>query len=130
MYFDTHAHFDDEAFNDDRDELIEAMHDFGVELIVNPGCSVETSEIAMGLAEKYPYIYFAAGIHPEELSDYSEENLKRIEELAKHPKCVAIGEIGLDYYWDAEHKFYSPAEPGGSLPLWGWNRDIPPPERS
>lgn len=104
MYFDTHAHYDDEAFNDDRYELIPALNEAGVELIVNPGCSVETSETAMSLAEKYPFIYFAAGIHPEELDDFTDEKLAQIEKMAKHPKCVAIGEIGLDYYWDASRK--------------------------
>lgn len=104
MYFDTHAHYDDEAFQDDRLTLIPELFNNGVELILNPGCSVETSRIAKELSEKFPFIYFAAGIHPEELSDYTEENLLEIRKMAEDEKCLAIGEIGLDYYWDASQK--------------------------
>jgi len=104
MIFDTHAHYDDEAFNEDRDALLDSIHKKGVELIIDPGCTLESSIRAIELAEKYPFIYAAVGIHPEELGDYTDNNLKEIEKLAAHPKCAAIGEIGLDYYWDDTHK--------------------------
>ena len=104
MYFDTHAHYDDSAFSDDRHELLGSVRESGVELIINPGCTVESSKTALELAEKHPFIYAAVGIHPEELSSMKEGDLQIIEQLAKNPRCCAIGEIGLDYYWDASRK--------------------------
>ena len=103
MYFDTHAHYDDKAFDADRMDLLQAVHREGVGLIIDPGCDEESSRAAVSLAEELPFVYAAVGIHPEELDKYS-GSLAAIKELAAHPKCVAIGEIGLDYYWDAEHK--------------------------
>ena len=103
MYFDTHAHYDDAKFDADRETLLPAVHDFGVELIVDPGCDEVSSRAAIALAEQYPFVYAAVGVHPEELTGWS-GRLDAIRELAAHPKCVAIGEIGLDYYWDASHK--------------------------
>ena len=104
MYFDTHAHYDDRAFDADRDTLLEAVHAAGVERIVDPGCTRASSRAALALAERFPFVYAAVGIHPEELDDSTPEALEEIAALAEHPKCVAVGEIGLDYYWDAEHK--------------------------
>ncbi len=104
MYFDTHAHYDDRAFDADRFALLEAVHVAGVERIVDPGCTRESSRAALALAERFPFVYAAVGIHPEELDDSTPEALEEIAALAEHPKCVAVGEIGLDYYWDAEHK--------------------------
>lgn len=104
MYFDTHAHYDDEAFDSDRHELIPELFRQGVELIVNPGVDLKTSEIAMELADKYEQVYFAAGWHPEEWESASDEAFAHLREIAQHEKCVAIGEIGLDYYWDDSHK--------------------------
>ena len=103
MFFDTHAHYDDRAFDGDRDELLEAVHESGVERIVDPGCDLESSRAALALAEKYPFVYAAVGYHPEELAKYPGE-LGAIRALAAHEKCVAIGEIGLDYYWDDTHR--------------------------
>lgn len=103
MYFDTHAHYDDTKFDPDRDTLLPAVHDFGVELIVDPGCDEESSRAAVALAEVYPFVYAAVGIHPEELEHWS-GSLDPVRALAAHPKCVAIGEIGLDYYWDDSRK--------------------------
>ncbi len=104
MYFDTHAHLDDEAFDTDREEMLRAAREAGVELVLNPGCDVQSSRKAMQLAEAHNEIFFASGIHPEELSDYTEEGLEAIFNMSRHPKCAAIGEIGLDYYWDDTHK--------------------------
>ena len=104
MYFDTHAHYDDEAFDADRDTLLEALPEAGVALVIDPGCDVNSSEKAIELAARYEHVYAAVGIHPEELDKMRNGDLKRIEALCGHPKCVAIGEIGLDYYWDDTHK--------------------------
>ena len=99
MLFDTHAHFDSRQFNEDRDELLTSLPGQGVSLIVNPGCDIPTSRMAVELAEKYPFIYAAVGFHPEELEGVELSDLNIIRELAAHEKVVAIGEIGLDYYW-------------------------------
>ena len=99
MLFDTHAHFDSRQFNEDRDELLASLPGQGVSLIVNPGCDIPTSRMAVELAEKYPFIYAAVGFHPEELEGMELSDLNIIRELAAHEKVVAIGEIGLDYYW-------------------------------
>lgn len=102
--FDTHSHYDDEKFNPDREELLNALQSQGVSFAVTCGCDLITTEINKKLAEKYDYIYFAAGFHPENLEDASLKDLIKIEEYAKNPKCVAIGEIGLDYYWMSSGK--------------------------
>ncbi|MGI5977768.1 MAG: TatD family hydrolase [Candidatus Limivicinus sp.] len=104
MYFDTHAHYDDEAFDSDRDELLPALREAGVRLIVDPGCSMASSRKALELAEKYSFIYAAAGLHPEDIDSAGPGYLSELRELASRPKCVAIGEIGLDYYWDDTRK--------------------------
>ena len=104
MYFDTHAHYDDKQFDTDRDELLSSLPQKGVELVVLPGCDVNSSQQAIAIAERYDYIYAAVGVHPGELADYKPGDLDRIEALAAHKKCVAIGEIGLDYYWDDSRK--------------------------
>ena len=104
MYFDTHAHYDDKAFENDRHALLARLNNEGVEYILDPGCDLESSRAAIALAERFDFVYAAVGFHPEELDRYSEEAFQQMEALAAHPKCVAIGEIGLDYYWDASHK--------------------------
>ena len=104
MYFDTHAHYDDDKFAEDRDSLINDVHAAGVDLIIDPGCDIASSKAAMLLAEKYPFIYFAAGVHPEEIENNPDDYLDIISSFASHKKCAAIGEIGLDYYWDDTHK--------------------------
>ena len=100
MLFDTHAHYDDEWFDADRDELLASMPEHGVGLIVNPGCTVETSECAIRNAETHDFVYAAVGIHPEYAKGVTQKELDRIRELSAHPKVKAIGEIGLDYYWE------------------------------
>ena len=104
MYFDTHAHYDDKAFDNDRHALLARLNNEGVDYILDPGCDLESSRAAIALAERFDFVYAAVGFHPEELERYSEEAFQQMEELVAHPKCVAIGEIGLDYYWDASHK--------------------------
>ena len=104
MYFDTHAHYDDKAFDADREALLGALPETGVTLVIDPGCDVSSSEAALALAARFPYVYAAVGIHPEELGGMAEGDFERIEALCRAEKCVAIGEIGLDYYWDASRK--------------------------
>ena len=104
MIFDTHAHYDSGAFNADREEVLASMPKKGVGLIVNPGCEIESSRAALALAERFPFVYAAVGIHPEDREGLPPDSLEIIRGLAGHEKCVAIGEVGLDYYWDAEHK--------------------------
>ena len=104
MYFDTHAHYDDKAFYNDRHALLARLNNEGVDYILDPGCDLASSRAAIALAERFDFVYAAVGFHPEELEGYSEEAFQQMEALAAHPKCVAIGEIGLDYYWDASHK--------------------------
>ncbi len=104
MIFDTHAHYDSGAFNADRFETLEAVHAEGVGLILDPGCELRSSRMAVRLAERFPFVYAAVGIHPEDMADCGPEDFAEICDLAAHPKCVAIGEVGLDYYWDASRK--------------------------
>ena len=104
MYFDTHAHYDSGAFNADRDAVLAELPARGVRLVVNPGCELRSSETAVSLAGRWPWVYAAVGIHPEDMAGMEDGDLARIEALAAHEKCVAIGEIGLDYYWDDTHK--------------------------
>ena len=104
MYFDTHAHYDDKAFDEDREELLAAMPDAGVGLILIPGCDVQSSGRALALARRFSCVYAAVGIHPEELAGCREGDLARIAEMTQNVRCVAVGEIGLDYYWDASRK--------------------------
>ena len=98
--FDTHAHYDAEQFDADREELLASLPEKGVALIVNPGCDIPTSRKALDLAERYDHVYAAVGYHPESCAPYQESELDILREMAQHPKVVAIGEIGLDYYWE------------------------------
>lgn len=104
MIFDTHAHYDADAFDADRDTVLSALPEAGVALVVDPGCDGKSSRAALALAEAYPHVYAAVGWHPEEWASWDGESMPLLRRLAAHPKTVAIGEIGLDYYWDKEHK--------------------------
>lgn len=105
MLFDTHAHYDDERFDEDRDALLSSMPAHNVGLILNPGCDVVTSRKAVSYAQKYPFVYAAVGIHPENIDENWSNALEAVKELARHePKVCAIGEIGLDYYWEKEER--------------------------
>ena len=99
MLFDTHAHYDSRQFNADREEVLSGLKEQGVSLVVNPGCDIPTSRMAVAIAEKHPFVYAAVGFHPEELDGAELSDLEEIRALAAHEKVVAIGEIGLDYYW-------------------------------
>lgn len=100
MYFDSHAHLDDRKFNEDREDIIKRAREEGIGLIVNPGDDMSTSRRAMDLAKKYDFIYAAIGFHPHNAKDVRKDSYLQLEEMAKEPKVVAIGEIGLDYYRD------------------------------
>ena len=97
--FDTHAHYDAEQFDQDRDQVLAALPEAGVGLVVDPGCDVRSSRAAVALAERYPQVYAAVGIHPEDCTGYTPADLEAIRTLCGHEKVVAVGEIGLDYYW-------------------------------
>ena len=100
MIFETHAHYDDEKFDEDRVELLShLLRENNIGNIVNVGASFRGCQDSLKLAETYDNVYAALGIHPEELEDFTEDNLSWIKENATNPKVVAIGEIGLDYYW-------------------------------
>lgn len=98
--FDSHAHYDDKAFDEDRDELLEGMKAAGIEMIVNVGSSIETVKKTLEITGKYPFIYGSAGIHPEECADTTDEDIDWIESVCADSKIVAVGETGLDYHYD------------------------------
>ncbi|HXG01230.1 MAG TPA: TatD family hydrolase [Bacteroidota bacterium] len=100
MFVDTHAHITAEQFDQDRDEVLQRAFDAGVQVIVNPATDLADSRRAVALAEKYDGVYACVGFHPHEARKADEQSLREIEELSKHPKVVAIGEIGLDYHYD------------------------------
>ena len=97
--FDTHSHYDDGRFDEDREELISSLKSSGVCNVVSCGCDIDTTQFNFDLANEYDFLYFAAGFHPENLEGASLDDLKVIEKFARNKKCVAIGEIGLDYHW-------------------------------
>ncbi|MBP1561454.1 MAG: TatD family hydrolase [Oscillospiraceae bacterium] len=99
-YIDSHAHYDDEQFDSDRDEVLHRVHEGGVRYIVNMGCNLERSRLSVEYAEKYPFVYAAVGIHPEDVEGTPENYLEQLKNWADNPKVVAIGEIGLDYHYE------------------------------
>lgn len=99
MIFETHAHYDDEAFAEDREALLTELPRKGIGRVVNIGASLSSCEATLKLMEKYPFIYGALGIHPSETAELNEESFARLKTWCMHEKCVAVGEIGLDYYW-------------------------------
>ncbi len=102
MIFDSHAHYDDKQFGEDRNELLSSMGDHGIKKIVNVGASLEGNQRMLELVDQYEFLYGAAGIHPSDIQDLTEENFAWLREQTRRPKVVAVGEIGLDYYWDKE----------------------------
>lgn len=103
MIFESHAHYDDEAFDPDRDQLLNSLQDYGIEAVVNVCASIESLDNTVQLMEQYPFIYGAIGVHPDEVGGMNEQVMEKIRRLCRHPKAVAIGEIGLDYHWDKEN---------------------------
>ena len=100
MYFDSHAHYDDERFDDDRNELLASFPDAGIENVVSSSSDIASSKASIALTEKYPFFYASVGVHPHEVEKMTEQDLLELETLSKHEKVVAIGEIGLDFYYD------------------------------
>ena len=102
MIFDSHAHYDDEAFEKDREELLKSLPEKGVSPVVNVAAQLSGVTTTVELTEKYPFVYGAVGVHPDHVGELTEEKLQWIKELAGREKIVAVGEIGLDHYWDTE----------------------------
>ncbi len=103
-FFDSHSHYNDEKYNEDREKVLKQIYNEGITKTVCVGYNVEKSKQAIEIANTHDFIYASCGISPNDIEDYTEENLKKIEEYAKSDKIVAIGEIGLDYYWNKENK--------------------------
>lgn len=102
MIIDTHAHYDDEQFDIDRDELLKKMQENGIGVIVNAGSTIESWDKIRRLTEEYPFVYGAVGVHPDETGSLDEAGMAEMERMLDLEKIVAVGEIGLDYYWDNE----------------------------
>ncbi|MGN0165817.1 MAG: TatD family hydrolase [Lachnospiraceae bacterium] len=98
--FDTHAHYDDESFNEDREELLEQIKVAGVQKVVNIGCNMKSSRETVALIQNREGFYGSVGIHPSDAEEYCEAAVQELETLAENRRIVAIGEIGLDYYWN------------------------------
>lgn len=113
--FDTHVHYDDEAFDEDREELLQSMPAKGIGRVVDIGATLSSCEKVIGLMEQYDYIYGALGVHPEGIEELTEERFGWLKEQCRREKCVAVGEIGLDYHWD---------EPGRELQKEWFSRQL------
>lgn len=98
--FDTHAHLTDERFDGDRDSLIESLPSLGVDLVMDVACDVREVQATLELANRYPFVYAAVGMHPHIAAETKQEHLDAIRRIVREPKVMAIGEIGLDYYYD------------------------------
>lgn len=104
MIFETHAHYDDDAFDEDREELLESMPEHGIRRLVNIGADMQSSKASIALAEQYEYVYAAVGVHPSDIQDIQEADMEQLIRWASHDKVVAIGEIGLDYHYEEPPK--------------------------
>lgn len=102
MFFESHAHYDDEAFDEDREELLELLPNKDIKYVVNAASSMKSSRAGIELAEKYPYLYTAVGVHPHEVEQMSEKDLDELKDICNNTKVLAIGEIGLDYHYDRQ----------------------------
>lgn len=100
MLFDTHAHLNDPAFDNDREEILLGLKDKGVEYVMNVGCCLESSRDCIAMAEKYPFVYASVGSHPDSADEVNDAVLDAYRRMAQHPKVKAIGEIGADYYYE------------------------------
>lgn len=99
MIFESHAHYDDEAFNEDRETLLASMQENGIGTIINVGASIASTQSTIALTQQYPFLYGAAGVHPSETAELDEDKLCWLEQQCRREKIVAVGEIGLDYHW-------------------------------
>ncbi|MCM1251305.1 MAG: TatD family hydrolase [Clostridium sp.] len=99
MIFESHAHYDDEAFDNDRDTLLSSLPENGIDTVINVGASLDSCKTTLALMEKYDFVYGAMGVHPSETGELDEENFQWLKEQCMHDKVVAVGEIGLDYHW-------------------------------
>ena len=102
MIFETHAHYDDERFAEDRDTLLASLPERGIGRIITVGSTLVSTKETLAIAQNYPYVYAAVGVHPSEIGDLNEETFAWLKEQTRQEKTVAVGEIGLDYYWDKE----------------------------
>lgn len=100
MIFDTHAHYDDEAFDQDREAVLGGLSEAGIGTVVNIASDMDSVETTLALTRKYPFVYGAVGIHPSSTAELDTENFEKLRQAAGQPRVVAVGEIGLDYYWD------------------------------
>ena len=100
MYFDTHAHYENKRFDEDRDALLSSMQGAGISLILNAGCSLESSNHSLKLADKYPFMYASVGVHPHDSKDMTDATVNELEQLLSHPNAKAVGETGLDFHYD------------------------------
>ena len=103
MIIDTHAHYDDEQFDEDREEILGKMQDAGIGMIMDAGSTILSWDKIVKLTEEYPFVYGAIGVHPDEVGNLDETQFARMERLLDKEKIKAVGEIGLDYYWDKEN---------------------------
>lgn len=116
MLFDSHAHYNDAQFDTDRDDIIDYVNKNGVGMIMNVADSIKSVEKVLDIAEKYPFVYVSVGVHPEEVGNLMESDMDYLEKMSEHKKVKAIGEIGLDYYYDdverdiQKHWFYRQIE--------------------
>ena len=99
MIFESHAHYDDDAFDEDRDELLTSLREHGIDKVINVGASLDSCKITLQLMEQYPFVYGAMGVHPGETGELNEDNFRWLREQCATDKVVAVGEIGLDYHW-------------------------------
>lgn len=104
MIFDTHSHYDDKVFNEDRDALLLGLKDSGVGKVVSVGADMSSCRAALDLAEQYDFVYCSLGVHPSEVEELTEDDMMFLQENASYEKVVAIGEIGLDYHWSEPEK--------------------------
>ena len=100
MIFDTHTHYDDHRFDEDREEVLSSLSSFGVKRICNIAADMESVGTTLQLAHRYDFVYAALGVHPDGIAELTEDDMARLKDLLKDPKAVAVGEIGLDYYYD------------------------------
>lgn len=102
--FESHAHYDDKAFDDDRDELLKQLYDEGIAYVINVAAELKGVDSTYELASTYDHVYAAIGIHPSEVGELNENTFQHVREVAKRPKVLAVGEIGLDYHYDEPKK--------------------------